>query len=697
MRTNPGFKRSVHVAAACAALGILSGSSARGDVLLSNFEPPLGNGLQGWFNYNGNISALGLVNNPTGGTTNWMSIEYNNLAAWETAGPTIQPWANANFSDATFQGHNFLQFDVIFPADSWLSDDPALPIGINSNGGGNGLLQTIDTTQNDVSHHVVIDYTSYKSSNGGPGNITDWMNLLFGHPDESQWGGNPFAPRAYVDNIYLTLTSTPPAQPPAPNNGTWDPTRSGDWTETANWIGGVAAHGTGNTATFGAAAAPRTVNVNPIGINLGNVVIDGASGYTFTGNGITLQSAPGTPNTITVSGGGSHAMAAISVNQVATDSTVFTVNAAASLTIDNLTGGGFGTYVKEGEGALTVDKMVNVNVTVNGGSVSLKPGGAQANGFIYGLTVSNDSTFNLNGNSVRTNSLASAGTPGHINLGGGMLSTALHGGFTFFGTIDGAGDVIVGGESSTPQTAEFAGNSTYVGSTTVTNGNTLVVSHGGGLGAGSPLTINAASRVNLSGDLASAVRVTALTLNGGAAPDATLDLTNDAMVVDYTGSTPLTALREQIIFAYNNGAWDRAGITTTSGAGYGVGYGEAGALAPVPAIFGTVDATTVLIRGTRYGDANLDGQVNLQDFNRLASNFGASNAGWLQGDFNYDGQVNLQDFNRLASNFGLAAAGPHVTPEDWARLGAAIPEPAGAAVVGAVALLGWRRHRRGGC
>ena len=93
------------------------------------------------------------------------------------------------------------------------------------------------------------------------------------------------------------------------------------------------------------------------------------------------------------------------------------------------------------------------------------------------------------------------------------------------------------------------------------------------------------------------------------------------------------------------------------------------------------DATSVAIGLRRYGDANLDGAVNLQDFGRLAANFGMSNRVWFQGDFNYDGTVNLQNFNRLAANFGLSA-GPDgaVDPEDWANLAAAVPEPAGVCV-----------------
>jgi hypothetical protein len=107
-----------------------------------------------------------------------------------------------------------------------------------------------------------------------------------------------------------------------------------------------------------------------------------------------------------------------------------------------------------------------------------------------------------------------------------------------------------------------------------------------------------------------------------------------------------------------------------------------------------IAAADTLVRYTRYGDATLDGTVNLSDFNKLASNFGQSGKQWTDGDFNYDGTVNLTDFNRLASNFGLSAAGSTVTPQDWSNLAAAVPEPTALTVIGgAFALLATRRRR----
>ena len=75
-----------------------------------------------------------------------------------------------------------------------------------------------------------------------------------------------------------------------------------------------------------------------------------------------------------------------------------------------------------------------------------------------------------------------------------------------------------------------------------------------------------------------------------------------------------------------------------------------------------MDNTSVLLKHTFYGDANLDGTVDLQDFNKLAANFGASPRRWSQGDFDFNASVNLQDFNKLAANFGAAGLSPDMLP-----------------------------------
>jgi uncharacterized delta-60 repeat protein len=70
----------------------------------------------------------------------------------------------------------------------------------------------------------------------------------------------------------------------------------------------------------------------------------------------------------------------------------------------------------------------------------------------------------------------------------------------------------------------------------------------------------------------------------------------------------------------------------------------------------TVDATTVLVRYTYAGDANLDGQVTGDDYSAI--DFGilvAGASGWVNGDFNYDGVVTGDDYSAI--DFVILAQG----------------------------------------
>jgi len=84
------------------------------------------------------------------------------------------------------------------------------------------------------------------------------------------------------------------------------------------------------------------------------------------------------------------------------------------------------------------------------------------------------------------------------------------------------------------------------------------------------------------------------------------------------------------------------------------------------------------------GDANCDGNVGIADLVALADHYGLTpSAQWRQGDFTDDGTVGIADLTVLADHYGQAGG----------RTAAAVPEPAGAALLalGAIAL---RRRRR---
>jgi hypothetical protein len=52
------------------------------------------------------------------------------------------------------------------------------------------------------------------------------------------------------------------------------------------------------------------------------------------------------------------------------------------------------------------------------------------------------------------------------------------------------------------------------------------------------------------------------------------------------------------------------------------------------------------------GDINMDGLVDVADYNIWAANVGAQCATWAMGDLNGDGLVDVADYNIWAANVG---------------------------------------------
>jgi hypothetical protein len=173
------------------------------------------------------------------------------------------------------------------------------------------------------------------------------------------------------------------------------------------------------------------------------------------------------------------------------------------------------------------------------------------------------------------------------------------------------------------------------------------------------------------------------------APGASLDLNDNALVIDYsTLGTLLSDTRQKL--------HDGLIKTSLSGGGHALGYADNAGLNRGAVGGQDVDATSLLIAYTFSGDSNLDGSVNALDFNAVAANFGGvSDKVWVQGDFNYDGTVNSLDFNALAANFGSTM------PLPGAGLGAIVPEPgmlgALCGLFGTASFRGQRKRRSGRC
>ncbi len=75
------------------------------------------------------------------------------------------------------------------------------------------------------------------------------------------------------------------------------------------------------------------------------------------------------------------------------------------------------------------------------------------------------------------------------------------------------------------------------------------------------------------------------------------------------------------------------------------------------------------ILGTEFGDANLDGMVDIDDLSALSGGFGAS-AGWAGGNFDGNGIVDIDDLSTLSGSFGFSAMPAFAAPSQGA-----VPEP----------------------
>jgi hypothetical protein len=173
-----------------------------------------------------------------------------------------------------------------------------------------------------------------------------------------------------------------------------------------------------------------------------------------------------------------------------------------------------------------------------------------------------------------------------------------------------------------------------------------------------------------------------LTINDGG----TLDINDNALIVDHAGDSPAATIRQKILegrggSGIGNATWVGTGITSTKAAqtnatapdSRSVGYAENALLplGPYATFRGhAVDATSVLIAYTRSADANLDGVVDDDDVTIVGATYAPTAAQpiWAMGDFDYNGFVDDDDVTLLGALYDPGAmpvaATPHEGPED---------------------------------
>ncbi|MEX2138961.1 MAG: hypothetical protein WD894_06845 [Pirellulales bacterium] len=253
-----------------------------------------------------------------------------------------------------------------------------------------------------------------------------------------------------------------------------------------------------------------------------------------------------------------------------------------------------------------------------------------------------------------------------------------------------------------------AGSITGQGSTSVAGGSLIAQAV-----RQSALSIAAGHKVTtrLNGTSSGVSVLGSLSLAGTpSAPTATFDLTNNSAVIDYSGTSPVATVRQQIISGRGgpgmNATWTGPGITssaaaaanTTAPESRSVGYAENSALplGPYMNFRGqSVDDTSILMAYTRTGDANLDGVVNDDDVTIVGATYapGVAQPHWALGDFDYNGFVDDDDVTLLGVFYDPTAA-PLITPAPAAEFAVtAVPEPASIAFLATMAAVLLVLHR----
>lgn len=250
---------------------------------------------------------------------------------------------------------------------------------------------------------------------------------------------------------------------------------------------------------------------------------------------------------------------------------------------------------------------------------------------------------------------------------------------------------------------DSVGSLTGTGNLNVAGGKLTVDSiHGVGLSVAGMVNI----RPSQDGDDTSSLSSLILTGPG------TLDVADNRLVIA-TGDS--NSIRSYLRSAYNNGAWDGPGLTSSvvqadSSDRLAIAYATASQLGVSQ--WGDVTELTggeILTRIALVGDANLDGVINADDFALVDHGRQMHLTDWIHGDFDYSGTVDMADCWLLDRNFLLQSTTTEaitsaMLAEREAEFGSAyvgslmasVPEPAGAWIVLAMAATsaGRRRSRR---
>lgn len=466
-------------------------------------------------------------------------------------------------------------------------------------------------------------------------------------------------------------------------------------------IGGMFVGGNGGVGVINLSGSGTTLRIGgSSGFTLGDsgtgtVNINGGDFYTSTGT-----TTIGSDGTVRINGGSFHLYGPMTIQggDVVMSSGGLSMEGGTSVRITNdgrfvVPGGlnyGAQTITLESAGVLQVGGLLSMGhpsgyIAINGGRLSVgslsNAGGGTVNltagtlhfsgaaGYTLSPTAPLGSSMTLEaGKSLMVSYTLTLDPSAQLNVTGGRVSADA--------AVNNGRYVQSAGTSSL---GNFDNSITGAGSLQVTGGLVLADRVRQSLlsisGTGSVATWT-------SGPTVANSRVNSLIFGGSiGAWQGEFDLAGNALIIDYSGGSPLYLVHDYLVTGYHSGSWNGNGINSSLAAatpGTALGYAEATSLfGTFPATYRgeSIDNTSLLISYTLSGDANLDRTVTIADFARLAAKFNQS-ASWVDGDFNYDGMTGIGDFSLLASRFNQALA--------IDASGSPVPEP----VLGVAAMIG---------
>ena len=334
-----------------------------------------------------------------------------------------------------------------------------------------------------------------------------------------------------------------------------------------------------------------------------------------------------------------------------------------------------------------------VYISGGGGSGATAVAQINSSGAVTGITVTNPGTgytsvptidLNANGGTNYANTLQPYG--GVKAVLAGTISANSSGGFTKIGigtlTLNGA-NTYTGPTTSNMGKLLFGQSMLTSSAMNATGGNIELAAGGSNVIKTGTMSTSGTSQINLQDNKAIVTGMSSGTASGGVYASGSVS----RMVQD----------------GRNGGTWDGSGVVTTQANASGsaalttlgvasaseTGYGGA-------VLFGgqSVAGSDVLVKYTYAGDANLDGQVNGDDYFGIDNGIGGATIDFAHGDFNYDGKINADDYFLIDRGYAEQGVNP-ILPS--APLGgvSAVPEPASIALLGVAAVGLIHRRRRG--